>query len=212
MEQTPQHYKKSQCFYADMLEKVVLVCLFLWLLSRMWTSFESASWIINGLYVIDQILVLVFCLLRRPATKISLSLWDWTLAFGASFLPLLVKPATGSPLVPLPLAAVLMLVGVTLHLSAKLTLRRGFGVVAANRGIVLSGPYRLVRHPMYAGYFMTQLAILLAGPNTYNVCIVSMAWVLQVLRLHAEERFYSRDAAYAELCKRTRYRIIPYIY
>lgn len=212
IEEKPSHSKSAQSFYVDMAEKVGLVILFVWLLSRMWASFESASWVINGLYVIDQVLVLVFCLFRRPATQISLSIWDWALAFGGSFLPLLVMPASGYPLVPLPVAASLMFMGIALHMAAKLTLRRRFGLVAANRGVVLNGPYRLVRHPMYAGYFMTQLAILLAGPNTYNLCIITSAWVLQVLRLQAEERFYAQDATYAELCKRTKYRVFPYIY
>lgn len=116
------------------------------------------------------------------------------------------------PLVPLPVAAALMFTGMGLHLSAKVTLRRCFGVVAAHRGIVLGGPYKLVRHPMYAGYFLTQLAILLAGPNLFNLGIIFTAWVLQVFRMQAEERFYAGDVVYAELCKRTKYRVLPYIY
>lgn len=208
----PSNLKRSQYFYADMAERLVLICFLGWLLLRMWPAFDSRSWLINALYAFDQLLVLFFCLIRRPASEISLSIWDWGLAFGGSFLPLMVVPASGIPLVPLPVAAALMFTGMGLHLSAKVTLRRCFGVVAAHRGIVIGGPYKLVRHPMYAGYFLTQLAILLAGPNLFNLGIIFTAWVLQVLRMQAEERFYAGDVVYAELCKRTKYRVLPYIY
>ena len=63
------------------------------------------------------------------------------------------------------IAEAITISGFVLQLSAKLTLRRSFGVVAANRGVKASGPYRLVRHPMYAGYALTHVGFLLAGPN-----------------------------------------------
>lgn len=198
--------------FADLAEKVILVGLLFWLILRMTPGLQNDNGLVNGLYVLDQALVLAFCLFRRPATRISFVLWDWVLAFGASFLPLMVVPASGAPLIPLQAAAALLFLGMALHLSAKLTLRRSFGVVAASRGIKVSGPYRLVRHPMYAGYFLTEVAILLAGPNLFNMCIILATWVLQVLRVQAEERFYADDPDYAALCRQTKYRILPGIF
>lgn len=198
--------------YLDNGEKIILVGLFVWLLVKMWSSVQYDSWLINGLYALDQMIVLVFCLVRHPAKCISFSLRDWLLAFGGSFLPLMVDPAGSSPLIPLQYAAFLMCAGIMLHLAAKLTLRRAFGVVAANRGVVIKGPYSLVRHPMYTGYFMTQASILLAGPTLFNLIVIATAWVMQLYRIQAEERFLSNDVAYVAYCRSTRHRVIPYIY
>ena len=46
----------------------------------------------------------------------------------------------------------------------KITLGRSFGVVPANRGVVVGGPYNFVRHPIYTGYLITHVAFLVANP------------------------------------------------
>ena len=40
-----------------------------------------------------------------------------------------------------------MLIGLYVQISGKLILGRSFGLIAANRGIKVAGPYRIVRHP-----------------------------------------------------------------
>ena len=49
-----------------------------------------------------------------------------------------------------------MVSGLVLHLYGKVCLARSFGLVAANRGVQRLGPYRVIRHPIYAGYVITQ--------------------------------------------------------
>ena len=39
--------------------------------------------------------------------------------------------------------------------DGKLSLGRSFGLMPANRGVVSTGMYRLVRHPIYLGYLVT---------------------------------------------------------
>jgi protein-S-isoprenylcysteine O-methyltransferase Ste14 len=39
----------------------------------------------------------------------------------------------------------------------------------ANRGVVSSGLYRLVRHPIYMGYLITHAGFLLANPTVWNI-------------------------------------------
>jgi protein-S-isoprenylcysteine O-methyltransferase Ste14 len=95
------------------------------------------------------------------------------------------------------------------HLAAKLTLRRSFGVIAANRGVKLSGPYRIVRHPMYLGYMLTQAALIVSGPSLRNCLLVACCWTLQVARILAEERVLRADARYADLMRTTPHRLVP---
>ena len=105
-----------------------------------------------------------------------------------------------------------MIAGFALQLSAKLTLRRSFGVVAANRGVKANGPYRLIRHPMYAGYALTHIGFLLAGPTLWNLAIYITVLTIAVRRIVAEERVLREDAAYRALVEKVRYRLLPWVF
>ena len=56
-----------------------------------------------------------------------------------------------------------ILIGLILHLGAKLNLRRSFGIVPADRGVKTLGLYAFVRHPMYLGYMVAHVGFLLGG-------------------------------------------------
>jgi protein-S-isoprenylcysteine O-methyltransferase Ste14 len=73
------------------------------------------------------------------------------------------------PIVPVNVPTVLVLVSVAIMIYARLSLGRSIGYVPADRGIVTSGPYRFVRHPIYTGLFVTLFAFL---PGAYlpSIC------------------------------------------
>lgn len=193
----------------DVLEKYVLAAFFGVLAARLLLSMASDFRSGNLLFLIDQGLILTFVLLRRPTTDISRNPLDWAIAFTATVLPMLLAPAASDPLLPSALCNVAILGGMALHLSAKLSLRRSFGVVAANRGVKSGGAYRVVRHPMYAGYILGQVGFLLSAPVPLNAAIVLVVWSLHVARIVAEERVLAADPSYRELMLRTRFRLIP---
>ncbi len=196
----------------DRGERILLLAVFSFFVVRMVGNWIETRLLINLLYLGDQSLVVGFILFRRPAAAISRRPVDWINGLAGTFLPLLLLPASGTPLIPMAACWTLMLLGLALHLSAKLTLRRSFGVIAANRGVKLSGPYLLVRHPMYLGYMLSQLGFLLAGPHFANVLIIACLWSLQIGRIAAEERLLGADDAYADLTRRTRWRLMPGVY
>lgn len=194
----------------DIAEKAIFTVLFLLLLRRMIASYVANGSSIDLLYIVDQSIVLVFMLVRRPAVVISTRGGEWVAGLGGTFLPLLMKPAGGGSALLPPLATMaILLAGTAVHLSAKLTLRRSFGIVAANRGVSDRGPYRLVRHPMYLGYMLGEAAFLLAGPSLWNGLILATVWAIFVWRIRAEERVLRADTRYRDLIVRTRYRLIP---
>lgn len=196
----------------DAAEKYIFAGVFLFFAWRMIHAFADTGAWVTLLYFFDQLAVLAFILLRRPPKELSLRLGDWVAGLAGTLLAVLISPPSGEALVPNGVIFTLMMVGFAIHVSAKLVLRRSFGVVAANRGVKASGPYRIVRHPMYLGYVISQVGVLLAGPTTANVLIVLACWALYVWRIIAEERVLSRDAAYRDLQTTTRWRLIPGVF
>ena len=161
------------------------------------------------LLLISEGVVVLFILLRRPTRDISRRGGDWALGLAGTLLPLTAIAPQGTALLPLSACAAIMMAGFLLQLAAKLTLRRSFGVVAANRGVKASGPYRLVRHPMYAGYALTHVGFLLSGPAAWNLAVYGATLAIAVRRILAEERVLLEDPAYRALAAKVRWRLLP---
>ena len=85
--------------------------------------------------------------------------------------------------------------------------------VEAGQKVISSGPYALVRHPMYSG----SLLIWLSAPLALGSYVAWPAFALlipfYVYRLFNEERFLRRELpGYSEYCLRTRFRLVPYVW
>jgi len=77
--------------------------------------------------------------------------------------------------------------------------------VEAGQTVISTGPYALVRHPMYAGIAITMLATPLALGSYVALTLFALLLPLLVFRLIHEERILRRDLpGYAEYCERTR--------
>ena len=159
-----------------------------------------------------ELTVAVFFVIRRPALTTSSSPLAWTATAVATFGVLAGRPGE-EPLWGLePAYAALQLVGVGLALASIAALGRSFGLVAANRGIRTGGPYALVRHPLYAAYFLTQAGYVLETPTARNVAILVAVITFQLVRVRTEEQCLSADPAYAAYRERVRWRIVPHVY
>ena len=193
----------------DAVERMVVALLlghFAWTLLRSW--YETGD-VAGPILLASEGAPVVFCVIRRFAADVSLRPTDWLLAALGTTVPLLAMPAGGGALAPTGLVLFLMLAGLGLQILAKLTLRRSFGLVAANRGVKMGGPYRLVRHPMYAGYAVTPIGFLLANPSVWNLAVYALGFTCQLGRIAAEERVLGRDASYRAFAAAVPHRLIP---
>jgi protein-S-isoprenylcysteine O-methyltransferase Ste14 len=163
------------------------------------------------LIVISEGLATAFILMRRRAFAADLSPYAAMVAFAGTAAPLLVI-APGGGLIPPTLGLWAMMTGLLLNISAKAALNRSFGLAAANRGVKRAGPYRLLRHPMYAGYVITQVVFLLLNPCFWNLAVYAVGWSMQLLRIRAEERVLLQDPAYQAYAREVRFRLIPGVY
>ena len=79
--------------------------------------------------------------------------------------PPLLRASRRRALVPDVATAMVSALGLALVIVGKMALGRSFGLVPANRGVVVRGPYTLVRHPIYTGYLITHVAFLIGAPD-----------------------------------------------
>lgn len=195
--------------WLDGLERVLVLPFLGWLAARLAVGYWQHGQVANLPLLLSEGLMAVLLLCRRGASTTSVRPRDWALAFAATLAPLLVAPTTGAPLVPPSVGFTLLVMGFLVQVCAKLALGRSFGLVAANRGLKLGGPYRYVRHPMYAGYLLTHVAFLLLNPTPRNLLLYALCDGLQILRLQVEERLLSQDPRYETYRAEVRYRLIP---
>lgn len=115
----------------------------------------------------------------------------------------------GVVLAPLWLTASMQLMGIIWQIYAKLSLGRSFGLLPANRGIVTRGAYKVVRHPIYLGYFVSHMGFLLGSFSWYNLWLFSALYFFQYLRILEEEKLLAGDQEYATYMQKVKYRLLP---
>ncbi|MEI8717228.1 methyltransferase family protein [Mesorhizobium sp. ISC11] len=85
-------------------------------------------------------------------------------------------------------ADLIILGGFTLCIWCLWWLGRSFSIVAQARRLVTAGPYRFVRHPLYACEAIVLIGILLRNPTWGTVAICAIALTFQYRRLVNEEK------------------------
>jgi protein-S-isoprenylcysteine O-methyltransferase Ste14 len=118
----------------------------------------------------------------------------------------------GPHLLPEWIATSIQLVALLWIFYAKLSLGRSFGLLPANRGIVMTGAYRWVRHPIYVGYIVVHIGFLAASFSWRNLLVLTIAHLVQIYRLLREEALLSDFESYQDYRRSVRYRLIPGVF
>ena len=87
--------------------------------------------------------------------------------------------------------------------------------IQTDRGHVVcdSGPYRIVRHPGYAGNILPLLGIVLALGSVWTLIPAMAALIITVIRTTLEDRTLQDELpGYRDYARRVRYRLIPGIF
>ncbi len=197
--------------WITILSKVVPASYFAIACVAFWRSFLQTGRWTSLFWMVSEGIVVLLIVFRRPSTAISKKPWDWLAGIAGSFLILMVRPG-GHAIAPDAVGFALQLVGTGFQLHGKAVLGRSFGIIAANRGVVVGGPYRLVRHPIYLGYLVTHIGFLLSNGSLRNLAVYAAAYFFQVARIFAEERVLSGDEKYRDYATTVRYRLLPGIF
>ena len=196
----------------DLLGRAAVGALFAMLSMNLWADYLKTGRLTGLLFLLSEALVVVLTIIRRPARNVDRSFLSRALTMISLLAPTMMRATTKTPLVPDLVTAMVSTVGVAIVILGKVTIGRSFGIVPANRGIVATGPYNVVRHPIYAGYLLSHAATLVAYPGLRNACIILAGDICLVLRALAEERCLSSDREYQVYCGRVAWHLVPGVF
>jgi protein-S-isoprenylcysteine O-methyltransferase Ste14 len=85
--------------------------------------------------------------------------------------------------------------------------------VERDQKVISTGPYAVIRHPMYTGALMMTLGMPLALGSWWGLLMLAPCVVVLVWRLLDEERLLAKNLrGYADYQRQVRFRLIPGIY
>lgn len=206
MTSTPLTNSLNVSRFLDGAERIAVVVLYIMLVHRFLGDLAQKPG--NILLMLSEGLIVVMVLFRRGTGDITLRPADWLTGILGTALPMLIQPTGGG----WAGGAVFMAAGLFISFGAKLSLRRSFGVIAANRGVKRTGLYAVVRHPMYLGYLVTYVGVMALNPSSWNAVLLSSWLAFEVLRVFAEERILMKDPAYRDHAGKVKFRLVPGIW
>lgn len=192
------------------LSAALMLCIFAYAAIRHWRATPTRVTLL--LLVVSAFMTLGLSLFARVPIRRDWTPFAFICSVGGTFYFLAVQLAPGVKLIPEAAGASLQLLGIFWQLFAKVSLRRSFGILPANRGVVSIGAYRFVRHPMYLGYFVTDVGFLLVNFGWQNMIVYGGQFALQVGRIVREERVLSEDEGYRRYLHVVLYRVIPGVF
>ncbi len=152
---------------------------------------KAAGLIHHLLMVCFYSLIVFLYFLRSRAKSTSRSSVTNFIAIVATFipftLPFLSGPALNS-LEILHVANVIIIIGIVLSIYALGSLGKSFSIIPQARRLIKTGPYRVVRHPLYVGELIGVFGLALEGLTTLKIAIFLLLVVLQVYRALQEEK------------------------
>jgi protein-S-isoprenylcysteine O-methyltransferase Ste14 len=85
--------------------------------------------------------------------------------------------------------------------------------VEKEQKVISTGPYAVIRHPMYSGAFILLIGTPVALGSWYGLPAVLLIIAVIIWRLLDEEKFLAKNlAGYHGYCARVRFRLIPGIF
>lgn len=85
--------------------------------------------------------------------------------------------------------------------------------VTLDQKVIATGPYAIIRHPMYSGAVVMLLGTPLALGSWWGLLVFILITYIIVWRLLEEEKFLAQSlSGYKEYCQKVQYRLLPFIW
>jgi protein-S-isoprenylcysteine O-methyltransferase Ste14 len=109
-------------------------------------------------------------------------------------------------------STVLTMVGSIGAVVALCQLGRSFSIMAESRQLVTTGPYRVVRHPLYAAEQIATVGVFMQFASIYTALLLAAHIAFQLRRMHNEELVLATRFPEYTAYSQTTARLIPGIY
>jgi protein-S-isoprenylcysteine O-methyltransferase Ste14 len=197
---------------AELGARCIVIVLFTLMAIRIGSDFLTTGRLTGLLLLASETLVVVLTVLRRTTTVVDRSYRARILTALSMTGPVLVRPSDVAALAPEVATVLLSAAGLLVVITGKVSLGRSFGLMPANRGVVSSGLYRLVRHPIYMGYLITHAGFVAANPTAWNLAMLAVADLALMWRAVCEEQTLQQDPAYRSYQQTVRWRVVPGVF
>lgn len=164
------------------------------------------------LLLVSEGYTLMLILLSHRAVQRDLSMVAMSATVYATCAGVLLGDEGTTRFAPEWVCAGLQLTSMAWQFTAKAFLGRSFGLLPAQRGLVIAGPYRLVRHPIYFGYLVGHIGFLLANFSWRNAAVLALLYGAQMIRIRREETVLASNDDYRLYQQRVRWRLLPFVY
>lgn len=170
-----------------------------------------ASTLADWIWVIGAALMCLFSLVRVPPRTVAVNIRTIWATAGMMLVPTLIRPAAPATGLLYEAGIAFEIIGMFTTQVARVYMGRRFGLLPANRGIVSTGPFAIIRHPIYSGWLVLTIGYALTCPSWRNALVIIATLPFMVWRIEQEEALLSQDAGYRSYLERVRYRLLPFI-
>ncbi|MGA1839205.1 MAG: methyltransferase family protein [bacterium] len=176
---------------------------------------KSLGLIHHLLIICFYVLVILLYFLRSSASITTKSFYAKAIAIATSCLPLtfpiLNRSISENPVI-LIIANIVMIFGMFFSIYSLFVLGRNFSIIPQVRGLVQSGPYRIIRHPLYTGEIVSYFGIFLVRPSISTFAVFLLLIFCQVYRALQEEMLLDSIFPEYKSYRSKTARFIPYIF
>ena len=181
------------------------------ILIRLTPSFTFVDWI----YIAQHLIVLALAFTRRApiahdhSVRSSIAV---IVSYAYPYAQIAWLGWTPGESVSQSAGTVLVTVSAVWSFASLVSLGRSFGIRPALRKLTTRGPYRVMRHPIYASYVLSDVGYNLQEWNAGSVLLVAAGWISLLYRIHAEERVLAGDVRWRGYVSAVPYRLVPMLW
>lgn len=163
----------------------------------------SGQWWVLPLLAQSLLAVILLVLHGQPAKDSTP--FQQVIAWGSALLPVTIQVGLEVPL----LVRILSFGGVFFSVWGLASLGKAFDIAPADRGLVIRGPYRFMRHPIYAGELFSIVVMALTNITLGNGIAVLLLVFSFIIRIQWEEKIIN---GYGDYARQVPSRLVPGIW